>query len=84
MCPDAKDGAGKRNAVHSLAFLQWLFIVEGLPTVVLGLWINRSLAESPLKADFLKPQEAQWLHQRQTRNKVAHFTHSVPCSPPVC
>lgn len=56
--------------------LQWLFVVEGLPTIVLGIWINRSLAASPLQATFLKQEEAEWLHSRQQRAKVMHPLHS--------
>lgn len=45
--------------------------------MLLGLWINRSLAEEPLKASFLKAEEAEWLHQRQQRLKVAILTGAL-------
>ena len=59
--------------------LQWLFVVEGLPTIVLGVWMNRSLAETPLTADFLKPDEAEWLHQRQQKAKVSATAEASLC-----
>eukprot|EP00884_Botryococcus_braunii_P019552 jgi/Botrbrau1/6280/Bobra.0129s0025.1 len=53
-----------------LAGWQWLFVVEGLPTIVLGLYINVMLAETPQKAYFLSPDEREWLHQRNLRIKA--------------
>ena len=51
--------------------------MEGLPTILLGVWINRSLAETPLTASFLKAEEAEWLHHRQLRAKVSASQDSV-------
>ena len=41
--------------------------MEGLPTLVLGIWIKTCLAESPKKAKFLRPEEADWLQDRQSQ-----------------
>lgn len=47
-----------------LAGWQWLFIMEGIPTVLLGIWMRSALVESPAKARFLQPQEREWVQQR--------------------
>jgi len=53
-----------------LAGWQWLFIVEGIPTILMGLYTKVSLAESPAKASFLTPAEKTWLQQRHAESKV--------------
>jgi ACS family tartrate transporter-like MFS transporter len=45
------DGAG------GLAGWQWLFVVEGLPAVVLGIVVLRALPEQPSQARWLTPAE---------------------------
>ncbi|KAK9837559.1 hypothetical protein WJX74_000209 [Apatococcus lobatus] len=52
-----------------LAGWQWLFLVEGFPTILLGIWINRSLAHSPSTAPFLTPAEKTWLLARHESQK---------------
>lgn len=53
-----------------LAGWQWLFIVEGIPTVLMGIYTKLNLAESPAKASFLTPAEKAWLQQRHADSKV--------------
>ena len=53
-----------------LAGWQWLFIVEGIPTVLMGVYTKVNLAESPAKASFLTPAEKAWLQQRHADSKV--------------
>lgn len=53
-----------------LAGWQWLFIVEGIPTVLMGVYTKVNLAESPAKASFLTPAEKAWLQQRHAESKV--------------
>ena len=50
--------------------LQWLFLLEGAPAVLLGFLICWRLAPDPERAAFLKPAELQWLLDR-----------SAPCTP---
>ena len=57
---------------------QWLFIVEGVPTVAMGLYTRFSLAESPAKAAFLTPAEKAWLQQRHAESKVVLFGFWAP------
>jgi len=47
-----------------LAGWQWLFIVEGLPAVLLGLAVLRRLPDRPATAQFLLPDERAWLDAR--------------------
>jgi ACS family tartrate transporter-like MFS transporter len=45
------------NGVGGLAGWQWLFLVEGLPAVVLGFVVLRALPEQPSDARWLSPAE---------------------------
>src|SRR5580692_2002425 len=45
--------------VAGLAGWQWMFIIEGLPTVVLGFVVLWALADSPATASWLTPEEKQ-------------------------
>ena len=40
---------------------QWLFLVQGLPAVFIGLALLRYLPESPERASWLSPDEKSWL-----------------------
>jgi ACS family tartrate transporter-like MFS transporter len=52
------DGMG---GVIGLASWQWLFIVEGVPTVVLGLVVLFILPDRPTQAHWLTPAQRTWL-----------------------
>lgn len=60
-----------------LAGWQWLFIVEGIPTVLMGIYTKVNLAESPAKASFLTPAEKAWLQQRHAQSKVRFASFST-------
>jgi MFS transporter, ACS family, tartrate transporter len=47
-----------------LAGWQWLFVVEGLPAIVLGVVIFFALPDSPSRARWLSQSERQWLEER--------------------
>ncbi|KJC40412.1 membrane protein [Bradyrhizobium sp. LTSP885] len=49
------DGAG---GLHGW---QWMFIVEGVPTILLGLFTLYYLTDRPAKATWLTPEQAAWL-----------------------
>ncbi len=49
---------------HGLAAWQWLFILEGIPTVLLGAAVPFLLADRPAKAKWLSTQEKQLLESR--------------------
>ena len=44
-----------------LAGWQWLFLSEGIPTILLGISVLFLLTNGPEKADWLKPEEKVWL-----------------------
>ena len=50
------------NGLLGLAGWQWMFIVEGLPASLLGLWCLKRLADTPEQATWLTPDEHRvWL-----------------------
>jgi ACS family tartrate transporter-like MFS transporter len=61
------------DGVLSLAGWQWLFLVEGLPAVLLGVIVLVYLTDRPEAAQWLSPAERHWL-----ANKVA--TERAACS----
>jgi MFS transporter, ACS family, tartrate transporter len=46
---------------------QWIFIIEALPAVLLGLVILRIMTDRPAHADWLAPDERNWLQGRIDR-----------------
>jgi MFS family permease len=60
------------EGTHGLHGWQWLFIVEGIITVFYGLAFGFALPKNISKLWNLKPQERQWLQDRQeTAKRVA-------------
>jgi MFS transporter, ACS family, tartrate transporter len=57
------------EGVGGLTGWQWLFLIEGLPPVVLGLIVFRFLTDCPKDADWLSRQERSWLSQRLEREQ---------------
>jgi len=51
----------KMDGVAGLAGWRWLFIVEGVPTLLLGFVVLKFLTDSPDKADWLAPDQRRWL-----------------------
>jgi ACS family tartrate transporter-like MFS transporter len=50
---------------------QWLFLLEGLPAVVLGLVALRRLTDRPEKADWLPAEDRAWLSEEMRREHAA-------------
>jgi ACS family tartrate transporter-like MFS transporter len=40
---------------------RWLFLVEGIPSVLLGIWVLFYLPDGPDDATWLRPDEREWL-----------------------
>jgi ACS family tartrate transporter-like MFS transporter len=62
-----------------LAGWQWLFLLEGLPAVVLGVVVWKYLTEGPEDAEWLPAEERAWLiarlqRERQTLEAQEHFS----------
>ena len=58
------------NGLLSLAGWQWLFLVEGLPAVLMSLLFLRFLPDGPHKAAWLNEGERNWI-LRQLQNESA-------------
>jgi ACS family tartrate transporter-like MFS transporter len=57
---------------------QWLFLLEGIPAVVLGFVVLRYLTDSPEKAEWLTPEQRRWLAERMaSEQRTAHARHGV-------
>ena len=52
------------DGLHGLEGWQWLFLLEGVPAVVLGFVVLAFLTDSPDKAEWLAPAERAWLIER--------------------
>src|SRR5580704_16719479 len=57
---------------------QWLFIIEGAPSVLVGLWALRHLTDKPREASWLNPDErialqAKIDHERKSREAIRHY-----------
>jgi ACS family tartrate transporter-like MFS transporter len=42
---------------------QWLFLIEGIPSILLGIAVLFYMTDRPSKARWLKPDEREWLEQ---------------------
>jgi MFS transporter, ACS family, tartrate transporter len=68
------------DGIWGLRGWQWLFICEGLPTVLLGLVVMFYLTDGPDKAIWLKADERGWLIDRLRRERMireAHGKHTL-------
>jgi ACS family tartrate transporter-like MFS transporter len=69
---DALDGS------VGLGGWQWLFIIEGVPSVLVGLWALRHLINKPMEASWLQPDErialqARIDHERKSREAIRQY-----------
>jgi hypothetical protein len=66
------------NEPFGLKGWQWLFIFEGLPTIITGILVLKWLSDGPQKADWMEPQERlacqRLAAERATKEAVHHFT----------
>jgi ACS family tartrate transporter-like MFS transporter len=63
---------------HGLHGWQWLFLLEGLPAVVLGFVVLAYLTDSPDKAHWLDPAQRRWLSEHiASEQRAAHARHGV-------
>jgi ACS family tartrate transporter-like MFS transporter len=61
----------KLNGHGGLAGWQWLFLSEGLPTIVFGFTVLFLLRDTPDQAGWLKPEEKEWLDSELERDRRA-------------
>ena len=58
---------------------QWLFLVEGVPSVLLGFVTLRYLTERPEQAEWLAPEQRNWLTRRLEQDQREHpADHRMP------
>jgi ACS family tartrate transporter-like MFS transporter len=55
------------NGILGLTGWQWIFIIEAVPAVLLGLVILRVMTDKPARADWLQQDEKDWLQARLDR-----------------
>lgn len=52
------------NGTFGIAGWQWIFLVEGVPALLLALYTIATLCDRPSKAGWLTAQEREWLQNR--------------------
>jgi ACS family tartrate transporter-like MFS transporter len=60
-----------------LAGWQWLFLSEGVPTILLGISVLFLLKDNPAQADWMRPEERIWLaaELQRDRERYGAATH---------
>src|SRR5499427_9997955 len=59
------------NGAAGLAGWQWLFLLEGLPAVVLGIVVLFYLTDAPEQARWLEPEQREWLTETVRSEQAA-------------
>ncbi|MEO6909554.1 MAG: MFS transporter, partial [Edaphobacter sp.] len=60
------------DGVKGLAGWQWLFLSEGIPTILLGISVLFLLKNRPEEVHWLKPEEKAWLAEELHRDRVRY------------
>ena len=63
------------DGIWGLKGWQWLFICEGLPTILLGFVVMFYLTDGPAKAHWLAADERDWLIDRLRRERMVREAH---------
>ncbi|CAL5226986.1 g9873 [Coccomyxa viridis] len=64
------------DGIHGLRGWKWLFMLEGVATVLFGIVFYFLLPKTPEKAYFLKQEERNWLANRQRREQEIRAGHN--------
>ncbi|TCR80146.1 MFS transporter [Rhizobium sp. BK376] len=62
------------NGVAGLHGWQWMFLIEGVPALIMGLVVLSALPQEPKTASFLNDEERQWLTNRLDSEREAQET----------
>ncbi len=62
------------KGILGLAGWQWLFLLEGVPAVLLGFVVSIWLADRPRDAAWLTRSESDWLESQLDSDAPTHFT----------
>ncbi len=65
------------NGAFGLAGWQWLYIIEGVPAVVLGVLLLLVLSDTPEQARWLSPQEKALIRRRLDSEVKPRVQHSL-------
>ncbi len=65
----------KMNGFGGLGGWQWLFLIEGVPSIVLAFVTFFYLPDSPSKAKWLTSEEKKWIADRLDREREATASH---------
>ncbi|MBN8942585.1 MAG: MFS transporter [Rhizobiales bacterium] len=66
------------DGVAGLKGWQWLFLLEGLPTVLLGIVVLLTLPDKPRDAKWLSSEQRDWLQTTiDKENKIVQTTHGL-------
>jgi MFS family permease len=57
------------DGIGGLHGWQWMFLLEGVPTMFLGLVFLAALTDRPAKARWLAPEQREWLERRLARER---------------
>lgn len=57
------------DGVGGLHGWQWLFLAEGIPTVLLGFSVLFVLRDGPAQAEWMRPEEQRWLADELERDR---------------
>jgi ACS family tartrate transporter-like MFS transporter len=69
------------DGVGGLHGWQWMYLVEGLPAIVLGFVVFGFLTERPAEARWLSAEQRDWLTRRiEADNAATEARHRVPLS----
>jgi ACS family tartrate transporter-like MFS transporter len=63
----------RMEGIAGLHGWQWLYIIEGLPAILLGILAPKLLTDRPREAHWLAPDEREWL-TRTMDDELAHDT----------
>jgi len=67
------------DGIAGLEGWQWLFLIEGIPSVVLGFVVLRYLSDTPADAHWLSPAQREWLTRRLTKDRdESPAPHGLP------
>ncbi|MGC4042481.1 MAG: MFS transporter [Armatimonas sp.] len=77
----------KLNGWHGLAGWQWLFLLEGIPSVLLSAAVLKFLPDTPNHATWLTQDEKKWLsdrleHDAATQPRMNHMSWKVAITDP--
>jgi MFS transporter, ACS family, tartrate transporter len=57
------------NGTLGLTGWQWMFLLEGIPAVLMGFVVLAFMTDRPSRADWLRPEEKQWLENTLQRER---------------